>query len=70
MPTAEDFDDPEGFVAGRPALDMSALAEEMAEEMSALDKEIDEVEGETDPGPSGSGEKPDEPDPGDPPPAG
>jgi hypothetical protein len=85
MPTAEDFDDPEGFVAGRPALDMSALAEEM----SALDKEIDEVEGETDTGPSGSGEKPgepgpgeepggsgpgpdgpDRPDPGDPPPAG
>ena len=66
MPTAEDFDDPEGFVAGRPALDMSALAEEM----SALDKEIDEVEGEPDTGPSGSGEKPDDPDPGDPPPAG
>jgi putative hydrolase len=60
MPTAEDFDDPEGFVAGRPALDMSALAEEM----SALDKEIDEVEGETDTGPSGSGEKPGEPGPG------
>src|SRR6266545_3075705 len=45
MPTADDFDDPEGFVAGRPALDMSALDEEL----SALDKEIDEAEG----GPSG-----------------
>jgi hypothetical protein len=64
MPTAEDFDDPEGFVAGRPALDMSALAEELAEEMSALDQETDEVEGETDTGPSGSGEKPGEPGPG------
>ena len=64
MPTAEDFDDPEGFVAGRPALDMSALAEELAEEMSALDKEIDEVEGESDTGPSGSGEKPGDPGPG------
>ena len=41
MPTAEDFDDPEGFVAGRPALDMSALEEEL----SALDKEIDEAGG-------------------------
>src|SRR3984957_11160237 len=60
MPTAEDFDDPEGFVAGRPALDMSALAEEM----SALDKEIDEVEGESDTSPSGSGGKPEDPDPG------
>jgi hypothetical protein len=60
MPTAEDFDDPEGFVAGRPALDMSALAEELSE----LDKEIDEVEGESDPGPSGPGGQPDDPDPG------
>src|SRR5450755_1154687 len=60
MPTAEDFDDPEGFVAGRPALDMSALAEEM----SALDQEIDEVEGESDTSPSGSGEKPGDPGPG------
>src|SRR5580692_213839 len=64
MPTADDFDDPEGFVAGRPALDMSALAEELAEEMSALDKEIDEAEGESDTGPSGSGEKPGDPGPG------
>jgi putative hydrolase len=64
MPTAEDFDDPEGFVAGRPALDMSALTEELAEEMSALDKEIDEVEGESDTSPPGSGEKPDDPGPG------
>jgi hypothetical protein len=60
MPTAEDFDDPEGFVAGRPALDMSALAEELSE----LDKEIGEFEGEPDSSPSGSGEKPDDPDPG------
>jgi hypothetical protein len=53
---------------------MSALTEEL----SNLDKEIDEVEGETDTGPSGSGGKPgdsgpggpDQPDPGDPPPAG
>src|SRR5712692_8652361 len=36
MPTAEDFDDPEGFVAGRPSLDMSALDQEL----SALDDEI------------------------------
>jgi hypothetical protein len=60
MPTAEDFDDPEGFVAGRPALDMSALAEELSE----LDKEIGEIEDEPDSSPSGSGEKPDDPDPG------
>jgi putative hydrolase len=33
LPTAEDFDDPEGFVAGRPELDTSAL-----------DREIDAVE--------------------------
>ena len=45
MPTAEDFDDPEGFVAGRPALDMSALDEEL----SALDEELGEASG------SGSG---------------
>jgi putative hydrolase len=60
MPTAEDFDDPEGFVAGRPALDMSALAEEM----SALDREIDEIEGEADTRPAGSGEQPGDPGPG------
>jgi putative hydrolase len=37
LPTAEDFDDPGGFVAGRPELDMSAL-----------DNEIDEVESASD----------------------
>ena len=42
MPTAEDFDDPEGFVAGRPALDMSALDQEL----SALDEEPGEEPGE------------------------
>jgi putative hydrolase len=31
MPTAEDFDDPEGFVAGRPSLDMSALDDQLGE---------------------------------------
>ena len=41
MPTAEDFDDPEGFVAGRPSLDMSALDQEL----SALDDEIGEAGG-------------------------
>jgi hypothetical protein len=41
MPTAEDFDDPEGFVAGRPSLDMSALDQEL----SALDEEIGEADG-------------------------
>src|ERR1700683_5474583 len=41
MPTAEDFDDPEGFVAGRPSLDMSALDQEL----SALDDEIGEASG-------------------------
>ena len=44
LPTAEDFDDPEGFVAGRPELDTSAL-----------DREIDAVEadagGADEPGP-------------------
>ncbi len=33
------FDDPEGFVAGRPALDMSALDQELSE----LDDELGET---------------------------
>jgi putative hydrolase len=37
LPTAEDFDDPEGFVAGRPELDTSAL-----------DREIEAVESDGD----------------------
>jgi len=67
MPTAEDFDDPAGFVAGRPALDMSALDREL----SALDEELAEASGagsEDEPGDEpgdNPGDKPDdEPDDG------
>ncbi|MGI8449581.1 MAG: zinc-dependent metalloprotease [Streptosporangiaceae bacterium] len=49
MPTAEDFDDPEGFVAGRPSLDMSALDQEL----SALDDKMGEAGGDSEAGPSG-----------------
>ena len=28
LPTAEDFDDPDGFVRGRPELDISALEDD------------------------------------------
>jgi hypothetical protein len=71
MPTAEDFDDPEGFVAGRPSLDMSALDQEL----SALDEEIGGTPGkagpdapaEPDDGPDQPG--PDQPGPGGTPPA-
>ncbi len=46
LPTADDFDDPEGFVRGRPELDTSALDEEpAADEESAA-------------GPGGSGAEP------------
>ena len=55
MPTAEDFDDPEGFVAGRPSLDMSALDQELSE----LDDQMGEAGGDAD-GPDDAG-------PGDPP---
>ncbi len=70
MPTAEDFDDPEGFVAGRPALDMSALDEEL----SALDKDLGQAgpdEGGPGDGPGGAGPEdgPEHPGPGDTPPA-
>src|ERR1700722_11009145 len=68
MPTAEDFDDPEGFVAGRPSLDMSALDQEL----SALDDEIGEAGeagGDAKDGPSGEpgASGTDDPDPEDPP---
>jgi putative hydrolase len=60
LPTADDFDDPEGFVTGRPELDMSAL-----------DKEIDEVQsaagGDSPPGDQpapGDGPGPDDQPPG------
>jgi putative hydrolase len=74
MPTAEDFDDPEGFVAGRPSLDMSALDQEL----SALDDEIGEASGHGEAGghakegPSGESGTPgtDDPDPEDPPASG
>jgi hypothetical protein len=70
MPTAEDFDDPEGFVAGRPSLDMSALDQEL----SALDDEIGGGPGEAGPdkaGPDKAGpdDGPGEPGPGETPPA-
>jgi putative hydrolase len=65
MPTAEDFDDPEGFVAGRPSLDMSALDQEL----SALDDEISEAGGDAKERPSGEPGAPgaDDPGPEDPP---
>jgi hypothetical protein len=68
MPTAEDFDDPEGFVAGRPSLDMSALDQEL----SALDDEISEAGGDAKEGPSGEPGAPgaDDPGPEDPPASG
>jgi putative hydrolase len=71
MPTAEDFDDPEGFVAGRPALDMSALDEEL----SALDEDLGQAgpgeagSGQAGPGEAGPEDGPDHPGPGDTPPA-
>jgi hypothetical protein len=52
MPTAEDFDDPEGFVAGRPALDMSALDQELSE----LDDELGETGPDDGPGDDGPGD--------------
>jgi putative hydrolase len=39
LPTHEDFDDPDGFVHGRPALDMSALEEEVARADEAPDED-------------------------------
>ncbi len=66
LPTAEDLEDPAGFVSGRTELDMSAL-----------DEEINAVEAEADPGPppggtdstDGAGDGPSGDD-GEPPPAG
>ena len=72
LPTAEDLEDPEGFVSGRTELDMSALDEEI----NAVEAEAD---GGTEPGrgtpPSGpdstdGGDGPSGDDPGGPPPAG
>jgi putative hydrolase len=68
MPTAEDFDDPEGFVAGRPALDMSTLDQELSE----LDDELGQGPGGGAGPDDGGPEKPGvgDPGPGDPGPGG
>jgi hypothetical protein len=58
LPTAEDFDDPAGFVRGRPELDMSALDEEPpAGTASPGDTASSEGAG-----PSGEAGAPDDPD--------
>jgi putative hydrolase len=45
LPTAEDFDDPEAFVRGKPELDVSALDEESAERDAPGAGSADEAEG-------------------------
>jgi putative hydrolase len=57
LPTAEDLDDPAGFVAGRPELDVSSLDEEIeAVEADADAAKTDEAKpGEDGPGTGGSG---------------
>jgi putative hydrolase len=63
MPTADDFDDPDGFVRGRPELDISGLdatAGQDEKPSDAGEKPSDPGEKPSDPGekPSDSGEKP------------
>ncbi|HUY44342.1 MAG TPA: zinc-dependent metalloprotease [Streptosporangiaceae bacterium] len=77
LPTAEDFDDPAGFVEGRPGLDMSALDEEIntaeAEAEAGTPPAGPEAAspGDAGPGPGDPGGEspPEDPRPGDPPPS-
>jgi putative hydrolase len=63
LPTAEDFDDPAGFVRGRPELDMSALDEERPAEPGSPGEAGSSGEADG-PGPGpGPGESPDGPEP-------
>jgi putative hydrolase len=53
LPTAEDFDDPDGFVRGRPELDISGLDEIVADERPGAPSDVDEAGGEADGGEAG-----------------
>ena len=73
LPTAEDFDDPDGFVRGRPDFDISDLESEGAKDEAAKDEAAKDEAGKDEGGKDEGDEKPGEGDPpghGDPQPDG
>ncbi|MGO9078782.1 MAG: zinc-dependent metalloprotease [Streptosporangiaceae bacterium] len=64
LPTAEDLDDPRGFVHGRPDLDIISALE--AEERDDADRAADEADGTPEPGDQGADGAPGSDDPQDP----
>jgi putative hydrolase len=62
LPTAEDFDDPAGFVRGRPELDMSALDEELPASPASLADQASPADPADPASPADQASPPDDPD--------